>query len=113
MKKQEVDYILAKMLDAYDNVSDLNITVGKPFQVESSGALIGVEIDPPFNELTPFQTEMFALNLVNQDRRLTLLLRASRQGALQGQHLFPAKQLLQYFAETRNHNSHSAGNAAP
>ena len=71
MKKQEVDYILARMLDAYDNVSDLNITVGKPFQVESSGQLTGVEIDPPFNELTPFQGEMFALNLVNQDRRLT------------------------------------------
>ena len=71
MKKQEVDYILARMLDAYDNVSDLNITVGKPFQVESSGQLTGVEIDPPFDELTPFQGEIFALNLVNQDRRLT------------------------------------------
>jgi len=71
MKKQEIDYILARMLDAYDNVSDLNITVGKPFQVESSGQLTGVEIEPPFNELTPFQAEIFALNLVNQDRRLS------------------------------------------
>ncbi|MBU0988341.1 MAG: PilT/PilU family type 4a pilus ATPase [Proteobacteria bacterium] len=71
MKKQEIDYILAKMLDAYDNVSDLNITVGKPFQVETSGALTGVEIDPPFNKLTPFQAEIFALNLVDQNRRLT------------------------------------------
>jgi len=71
MKKQEIDYVLARMLDAYDNVSDLNITVGKPFQVESSGQLTGVEIDPPFDELTPFQAEIFALNLVNQDRRLT------------------------------------------
>lgn len=71
MKKQEVDYILTRMLDAYDNVSDLNITVGKQFQVESSGQLAGVEIDPPFNELTPLQTEIFALNLINQDRRLT------------------------------------------
>jgi len=71
MKKQEVDYILARMLDAYDNVSDLNITVGKQFQVETSGQLTGVEIDPPFNELTPFQGEIFALNLVNADRRLT------------------------------------------
>lgn len=71
MKKQEVDYVLARMLDAYDNVSDLNITVGKPFQVESSGELTGVEIEPPFDELTPFQAEIFALNLINQDRRLT------------------------------------------
>jgi twitching motility protein PilT len=71
MKKQEVDYILARMLDSYDNVSDLNITVGKPFQVESAGLLTSVEIEPPFNELTPFQAEIFALNLINQDRRLT------------------------------------------
>ncbi len=74
MRRQEVDYILTRMLDSYANVSDLNITVGKPFQVESSGMLTGVEIDPPFNELTPFQTEIFALNLINSDRRLTEIL---------------------------------------
>jgi len=71
MRKQEVDHILTRMLDSFGNVSDLNITVGKPFQVESSGQLTGVEIDPPFPELTPFQAEIFSLNLVNQDRRLT------------------------------------------
>ena len=71
MKKQEIDYILTKMLDSHGNVSDLNITVGRPFQVESSGQLTGVEIDPPFTNLTPFQTEIFALNLINEDRRLT------------------------------------------
>lgn len=71
MRKQEVDHMLARMLDSHDNVSDLNITVGKPFQVESSGQLTGVEMNPPLGELTPFQTEIFSLNLVNQDRRLT------------------------------------------
>ncbi|HUV50449.1 MAG TPA: PilT/PilU family type 4a pilus ATPase [Anaerolineae bacterium] len=71
MRKQEVDYILAKMLEAGNNISDLNITAGKSFQVESSGELIPVEIDPPFHKLTPFQTEIFALNLINQDHRLT------------------------------------------
>ena len=71
MKKQEIDYLLARMLDAGDNISDLNITVGKPFQVESSGELIPVKIDPPFNRLTPFQTEIFAINLIKQDHRLT------------------------------------------
>ena len=39
MKKQEVDHILARMLDSFDNVSDLNINVGKPFKVESSGQI--------------------------------------------------------------------------
>ena len=71
MKKQEIDHILAKMLDSHDNVSDLNITAGKPFQVESSGELTKVDMDPPFDEITPFQAEVFALNLVNQNRRLT------------------------------------------
>jgi twitching motility protein PilT len=59
------------MLDSFGNVSDLNITVGKPFQVEAAGQLTGVELDPPFRKLTPFQTEIFAMNLINQDRRLT------------------------------------------
>jgi twitching motility protein PilT len=79
MRKQEIDHILAKMLDSHDNVSDLNITVGKSFQVESSGQLDAVEMTPAFNELTPFQTEIFALNIIDQNRRLTetLLLRGS------------------------------------
>lgn len=71
MRKQECDYILSRMLEFTRNVSDLNITVGKPFQVESSGQLIPVEFDPAFEELTPFQTEILALNLINNDRRLT------------------------------------------
>jgi len=71
MRKQEVDHILTRMLDAYGNVSDLNITVGRPFQVESSGELAPVDMEPEFKELTPFQAENFALNLINRDRRLT------------------------------------------
>ena len=71
MRKQEIDYILGRMLDSHKNVSDLNITVGKPFQVESSGLLYGVELDPPVRKLSPFQAEVFALNLINRDRRLT------------------------------------------
>jgi twitching motility protein PilT len=74
MKKQEVDHILTRMLDSYSNVSDLNLTVGKPLQVESAGKLMTVDIQPPIKELTPFQTEIFALNLINQDRRLTDML---------------------------------------
>jgi len=70
MKKQEIDHILTRMLDAYDNVSDLNITVGKPFQIERFGLLTEVELSPPINAITPFQAEMFALNLLNQERRL-------------------------------------------
>ena len=75
MRKQEIDHILTRMLDSHTNVSDLNFTVGKPLQVESAGQLVPVEIKPHLKELTPFQTETFAMNLVNRDRRLTEMLR--------------------------------------
>ena len=71
MKKQEIDHILVRMLDYHRDVSDLNFTVGKPMQVESAGELIPVDIKPTFKALTPFQNEILALNLINQDRRLT------------------------------------------
>lgn len=71
MRKQEVDYLLGKMLDSHADVSDLILTVGRPFQVVSSGELVPVPMDPPIERLTPFHTEVFALNLLNQDRRLT------------------------------------------
>lgn len=71
MKKQEIDHILTRMLDSRKNVSDLNLTVGRSMQVESDGELVAIDMRPRFKELTPFQTEIFALNLVNQERRLT------------------------------------------
>ena len=74
MTRQEIDHIMTRMLGSRENVSDLNITVGKPFQVESAGTLIPVDLEPPFDGLTPFQTEIFALNLINRDRRLTEIL---------------------------------------
>jgi len=71
MTKAELDYILGTMLDSNKNVSDLNITVEKPLQVESSGELVGVAIEPPVEKLTPFQTETISLNIINRNRRLT------------------------------------------
>jgi len=70
MKKPEIDYILTKMLESNINISDCILTVGKPFQVETAGQLVPVELEPTFEKLTPFQTEIFALNLINQDQRL-------------------------------------------
>ena len=74
MRKAEIDHILTTMLEAFGNISDLNITVGKACQVESSGELTAVPIDPPIEMLTPFQAEIFALNLIYSDRRLTEIL---------------------------------------
>jgi twitching motility protein PilT len=70
MKQTEIDYWITSMLASYENVSDLNITVGKTLQVEAAGVLMPVDVTPPVKELTPFQAEVFALNLIGNDRRL-------------------------------------------
>jgi twitching motility protein PilT len=70
MKQTEIDYWITSMLESYDNVSDLNITVGKTLQVESAGVLMPVAVTPPVKKLTPFQAEVFALNLIGNNKRL-------------------------------------------
>lgn len=74
MRINELDYILATMLDSNPDVSDLNITVGKPLQVETSGELVPVMSVPPIDQLTPFQTEAIALNLIGGNHRLLMSL---------------------------------------
>jgi twitching motility protein PilT len=74
MRKADVDYILKKILDSHDNVSDLNLTVAKPPQVEASGELVPAIIDARLEKLTAFQTETLALHLLQCDRRLSQLL---------------------------------------
>jgi twitching motility protein PilT len=74
MQQAQIDYILTRMLEAHNNVSDINVTTGKPFQVESSGQLVPVMFNPQIDEITPFQAEIFALNLMSGDRRLTEIL---------------------------------------
>jgi len=70
MKQTEIDYWITSMLETYGNVSDLNITVGKPLQVETSGQLVPVPVEPPVSTLSPFQAEVFALNLIGGNKRL-------------------------------------------
>jgi twitching motility protein PilT len=71
MRRKELDYVLSTMLDSNTDVSDINITVDKPFQVETSGQLVPVPIEPNVEKLTPFQSETIALNLIGGSRRLT------------------------------------------
>lgn len=70
MRRNELDYILGTMLDYRANVSDLIFTADKPPQVEAEGVLVPVPFDPPLEKLTPFQTEMIALNLIGGNPRL-------------------------------------------
>lgn len=90
MRKPEIDYILTTMLESFKNVSDLNLTALKPPQVEEAGELTPVKFDRcELNELTPFQTEIFALNLINSDRRLTETL--VREGSCDSSYALPGK----------------------
>ncbi|MGA2177555.1 MAG: PilT/PilU family type 4a pilus ATPase [Verrucomicrobiota bacterium] len=81
MRRSELDYILCIMLGLdrqtetvirrRTEVSDLNFTVDRPLQVEQNGELVPVGCNPPIDSLTPYQTEMIALNLINGNPRLT------------------------------------------
>ncbi|MFN7138987.1 MAG: type IV pilus twitching motility protein PilT [Limisphaerales bacterium] len=77
MRRNELDYILRTMLEgpsidatAKKDISDLNFTVDKPLQVEHIGELVSIECSPSIEKLTPFQTEMVALNLISGNFRL-------------------------------------------
>ena len=67
MRRPELDHVLTTMLESQPEVSDLLFTVDKPLQVEAYGELKPVAIDPSIEKLTPFQTEMVALNLVGDN----------------------------------------------
>lgn len=68
MRRPELDHILSTMLDSQPEVSDLLFTAEKPLQVESFGELKPVKFDPEIEKLTPFQTEMIAMNLIGENQ---------------------------------------------
>jgi twitching motility protein PilT len=68
MRRPELDNILMTMLQSQPEVSDLLFTSDKPLQVEAYGELKPVTFDPPIEKLTPFQTEMIALNLIGENQ---------------------------------------------
>jgi twitching motility protein PilT len=70
MRTPDLDRILSAMLKTHDGISDLNFSVGRPLQVEDSGQLKSVLVDPPIERLTAYQTEQLALVLMQGDRRL-------------------------------------------
>src|ERR1043166_5647109 len=68
MRRPELDYLLTTMLDSQPEVSDLIFTDNKPLQVESFGELKPVTLEMPIEKLSPFQTEMVALNLMGDNQ---------------------------------------------
>ncbi len=69
MRQAELDSLIAKIVDTYPQISDINMTVGCPLQVEIYGNLVPVQLNLSTKVLTPFQTEVIALNLLQSDRR--------------------------------------------
>lgn len=64
-----INPLLETMLDSAPNISDLNLSVGRPPQVEVEGQLRAV----PFAEierLRPYQTELIAMRLLKNRREL-------------------------------------------
>jgi twitching motility protein PilT len=70
MRRAELDALLRDMLASHEGISDINFTVGRPYQVEAYGELKVVEANPRIYTLTRFQTERIALNIIGHDRRL-------------------------------------------
>ena len=70
MKRVDLEMIIEKMLDAHPRISDLNFTVGRPFQVAADGLLHQVPMELGTSVLTPFQTEQIALTLIDNNQRL-------------------------------------------
>jgi twitching motility protein PilT len=66
----DLNPLLATMLDASPGVSDLNLSVGKPPQVEIEGKLQPVSY-AGIEKLAPYQTELVATRLLRGKRDLT------------------------------------------
>ncbi|MBP6702204.1 MAG: PilT/PilU family type 4a pilus ATPase [Vicinamibacteria bacterium] len=63
----ELDPLLNKMLDFAPGISDLNMSVGRPPQVELDGQLKGVDY-MGIDKLSPYQTEQIAMRLIGGKR---------------------------------------------
>src|SRR5258705_2436356 len=70
VSKEQVDALLATMLQDSEGVSDLLFVVGKPPQVEAYGKLKSLETLLEGSVLTPAVTEALALCLINGNERL-------------------------------------------
>ncbi len=71
MRKQEIDFILEKICEFHEEISDIVFTVGRPIQVMLWGELKPLYLkEIPIESLTPFHTEIIALTLIGNQKRL-------------------------------------------
>ncbi len=74
IQPSHLEYIFRKILAVSDDISDIIITEGHPFQCEIDGILNPVYFEPVIQRLTAFQTEAIALCLIRSNRRLLRIL---------------------------------------
>jgi len=74
IQPSHLEYIFRKILAVSDDISDIIITEGHPFQAEIDGVLNPVYFEPVIQRLTAFQTEAIALCLIRSNRRLLRIL---------------------------------------
>jgi twitching motility protein PilT len=84
----DVNPLLAKMLDAAPGISDLNLSVGKPPQVEIEGQLRPVPY-AGIERLAPYHVELVAMRLLRGKRDLTE--RLLRTGSVDLSYSLPQK----------------------
>lgn len=89
LNKADIDHIITRMLESQESISDLNVTVGRLFQVVSSGRLVPVSLDSPIEQITPYQAEIFALHLMGSDLRLLKTL--AREGSCDFSYQLPGR----------------------
>ena len=70
LQPSHLEYILQRILAAAPEAMDINITAGRPFQVDSGGELVPVYFEPQIESLSSFQTGSIAICLLRSNRRL-------------------------------------------
>ena len=71
LSTEELDRLLAAMVQSADGISDLLFVAGKPPQVEVHGKLKPFALDPPESILTSARIEGLARAILNENPRLT------------------------------------------
>ena len=90
MKYSElINNLLNFILDKYEGVSDINFSPGKLPQVEISGELVSVPLSTFKNMLLPYQTELIALTMLDNDEDMIRTL--IRDGSIDLSYSLPGK----------------------
>ncbi|MEM7247620.1 MAG: PilT/PilU family type 4a pilus ATPase [Acidobacteriota bacterium] len=84
----ELNPLLEHVLSFASDISDINLSVGRPPQAEVNGLLCSVPTRG-LTKLTPFQTEVIALHLIGRNRDLAR--RLHRTGSVDLSHAIPGK----------------------